>query len=108
MAMSKRLMSWLSLPALAFTMLGVSSVVGAVAPAQARPACAALVITGHPFYPPVAWAAQGKIVGAASALVSGNRSPARRQGRGVKGLWFVRGGTGGGAQRRGRRDLRHL
>ena len=29
------------------------------------------MITGHPSYPPVAWAAQGKIVGAAPALVSG-------------------------------------
>jgi polar amino acid transport system substrate-binding protein len=35
------------------------------------PACAALVITGHPSYQPVAWAAQGKIVGAAPNLVSG-------------------------------------
>jgi polar amino acid transport system substrate-binding protein len=40
-------------------------------PAQAQPACATLVITGHPSYPPVAWAAQGKIVGAAPDLVSG-------------------------------------
>ena len=69
--MSKRLMSRLSLPALAFAVLVLSSLAGAVAPAQAQPACAALVITGHPSYPPVAWAAQGKIVGAASALVSG-------------------------------------
>ena len=70
--MSKRLMSRLSLPALAFTMLVLSSLAGVVGGrAQAQPACAALVITGHPSYPPVAWAAQGKIVGAASALVSG-------------------------------------
>ena len=46
--MSKRLMSRLSLPALAFAVLVLSSLAGAVAPAQAQPACAALVITGHP------------------------------------------------------------
>ena len=67
--MSKRLVSWLSLSALAFTSLAASSLVGSMAPAQAKQACAALVITGHPSYPPVAWAAQGKIVGAAPALV---------------------------------------
>src|SRR5690606_31809557 len=39
--------------------------------AQSAPACAALVITGHPSYPPVAWAAEGKIVGAAPDLVRG-------------------------------------
>lgn len=39
--------------------------------AQAQPACTALLITGHPSYPPVAWAAQGKIIGAAPDLVSG-------------------------------------
>ncbi len=38
--------------------------------AQAQSACATLVITGHPSYPPVAWAAQSKIVGAAPELVS--------------------------------------
>lgn len=68
--MSKGLMSRLSLPALVFTMLA-GSLVGAVAPAQAQQACAALVMTGHPAYPPVAWAARGKIVGAAPALVRG-------------------------------------
>jgi len=67
--MNKRLMLWLSLPVLAFMMLVGSSLAGAVAPAQAQPACPTLVITGHPAYPPVAWAAQGKIVGAAPALV---------------------------------------
>jgi polar amino acid transport system substrate-binding protein len=64
--MNKHLM----LPVLAFMMLVGWSLAGAVAPAQAEPACPALVITGHPAYPPVAWAAQGKIVGAAPALVS--------------------------------------
>jgi polar amino acid transport system substrate-binding protein len=64
-----RLMSWLALPALGFAML-VGLLVGAVVPAQAQQACTALVITGHPSYPPVAWAAQGRIVGAAPALVS--------------------------------------
>jgi polar amino acid transport system substrate-binding protein len=44
--------------------------VGAAAPVQAQTACATLTITGHPSYPPVAWAAQGRIVGAAPALVS--------------------------------------
>ena len=39
--------------------------------AQSSPVCATLVITGHPSYPPIAWAAQGKIVGAAPNLVSG-------------------------------------
>lgn len=39
--------------------------------AQADPACASLVITGHPSYPPVAWAAQDKIVGAAPDLFGG-------------------------------------
>jgi polar amino acid transport system substrate-binding protein len=38
--------------------------------AQAGPACPALVITGHPSYPPVAWAADGRIVGAAADLVA--------------------------------------
>lgn len=41
------------------------------AQAQAKPGCAALVITGHPFYPPVAWAEQEEIVGAAPTLVRG-------------------------------------
>jgi polar amino acid transport system substrate-binding protein len=62
-------MSWLALRALGFTML-IGSLVGAVAPVQAQQVCARLTITGHPSYPPVAWAAQGKIVGAAPALVS--------------------------------------
>ena len=43
----------------------------AQAHAQSDPVCAALVITGHPSYPSVAWAAQGRIVGAAPSLVSG-------------------------------------
>jgi polar amino acid transport system substrate-binding protein len=42
----------------------------APAKAQSEPACAALTITGHPSYPPVAWAEKGAIVGAAPALVS--------------------------------------
>jgi polar amino acid transport system substrate-binding protein len=70
MPMNKRPMLWLSLPALAFTLLAASSLAGAVAPAQAQQVCPALVITGHPSYPPVAWAMQGRIVGAAPALVS--------------------------------------
>ncbi|MDP3691457.1 transporter substrate-binding domain-containing protein, partial [Bradyrhizobium sp.] len=46
---------------------------GFAAPAQAQagPDCAALVITGHPSYPPIAWAAKGKIVGAAASFVGG-------------------------------------
>jgi polar amino acid transport system substrate-binding protein len=71
MPMNKRPMSWLRVPAMALAMLAAAPLVGAVAPAEAQQACAALVITGHPSYPPVAWAAQGKIVGAAPALVSG-------------------------------------
>jgi polar amino acid transport system substrate-binding protein len=43
----------------------------AQAQAQTGPVCAGLVITGHPSYQPVAWADQGKIVGAAPNLVSG-------------------------------------
>lgn len=38
--------------------------------AQSDPVCSTLVITGHPSYPPIAWAVQGKIVGAAPNLVS--------------------------------------
>lgn len=60
--MNRLSMSLMALPALAFAI---------AAPAQAQQACATLTITGHPSYPPVAWAAQGKIVGAAPALVSG-------------------------------------
>jgi polar amino acid transport system substrate-binding protein len=62
-----------SLPS-ALVLTGVVAVsLGFVAPAQAQPdpGCAALVITGHPSYPPVAWAAQGAIVGAAPDLVRG-------------------------------------
>jgi polar amino acid transport system substrate-binding protein len=59
---------WWFPPVLAFTML-VAPLAGA--PARAQPACSTLTITGHPSYPPVAWAAQGKIAGAAPALVSG-------------------------------------
>ena len=68
--MNTRLLWWLSIPVLALAMLVGASLVGAAAPAGAQQACARLVITGHPSYPPVAWAAQGKIVGAAPALVS--------------------------------------
>ena len=68
--MNTRLLWWLSIPVLALAMLVGASLVGAAAPAEAQQACARLVITGHPSYPPVAWAAQGKIVGAAPALVS--------------------------------------
>ncbi len=38
--------------------------------AQADSVCPTLVITGHPAYAPVAWAAQGSIVGAAPDLVT--------------------------------------
>ena len=69
--MNKRVAQWFSSSALALTILASSLLVGALAPAQAQQACPTLVITGHPSYPPVAWAAQGKIVGAAPALVRG-------------------------------------
>ncbi len=36
---------------------------------QAAERCDALVITGHPSYPPVAWGSDGKILGASSELV---------------------------------------
>jgi len=39
--------------------------------ATAQTTCPALVITGHPTYMPVAWAADGKITGAAPELVTG-------------------------------------
>ena len=38
--------------------------------ARAGSTCQSLVITGHPAYPPVAWASHGKIVGAAPELVA--------------------------------------
>jgi len=38
--------------------------------ARAEPACPSLVITGHPDYPPLAWASQGRIVGAGAELVA--------------------------------------
>jgi polar amino acid transport system substrate-binding protein len=69
--MNKR---WNSPRPSALVLMGVvafSSGFIAQAQAQSDPVCAALVITGHPSYPPVAWAAEGKIVGAAPDLVSG-------------------------------------
>ncbi len=36
----------------------------------ADPACRSLVMTGHPSYPPVAWASGGKIIGAAPTMVT--------------------------------------
>jgi polar amino acid transport system substrate-binding protein len=39
--------------------------------ALAGPDCPDLVVTGHPYYPPVAWSSGGKIVGAAPELVTG-------------------------------------
>jgi polar amino acid transport system substrate-binding protein len=41
------------------------------AAALAGPDCPELVVTGHPYYPPVAWSSGGKIVGAAPELVTG-------------------------------------
>ena len=105
--MQKRL-SRLAPYALALTMLAASPLAGAAAPAEAQQACARLVITGHPSYPPVAWAAQGAIVGVAPTLVALIAAKL-----GVKdvvskdfGSWEAR--ARGGAQGRGRRDLRHL
>ena len=69
--MNKHLMSWLAAPALALTLLAAAPLNGAAAQAAPEQSCAKLVITGHPSYPPVAWATQGGIVGAAPALVSG-------------------------------------
>ena len=37
--------------------------------AAAAPDCKSLVVTGHPSYPPVAWASKGALVGAAPDLV---------------------------------------
>ncbi len=39
--------------------------------ALAAPDCQELVVTGHPYYPPVAWGSDGKLVGAAPELVTG-------------------------------------
>jgi polar amino acid transport system substrate-binding protein len=69
MLMNKRPMLRFALPVLALMMLVGASLAGAVAPTQAQPTCPRLVITGHPAYPPVAWAAQDQIVGAAPTLV---------------------------------------
>lgn len=69
--MSKRWSEWL--PSALAVAGGVALSFGLVAQANAQsgPACAALVITGHPSYEPVAWADHGKIVGAAPTLVNG-------------------------------------
>ena len=64
--MTRQWMTWLSLAVCG----GIAAGFG-TAPAQAQQTCAALTITGHPSYPPVAWAAAGKIVGAAPELVRG-------------------------------------
>ncbi|MGZ5842431.1 MAG: substrate-binding periplasmic protein [Xanthobacteraceae bacterium] len=47
-----------------------SSLLSLAVPVHAQQVCTALTITGHPSYPPVAWAMQGRIVGAAPTLVS--------------------------------------
>ena len=72
MAMSKRWTSF-GLPALALAMIAapLGGSAQAQTQAQAQQACAALTITGHPSYPPVAWAVKGKIVGVAPTLVRG-------------------------------------
>jgi ABC-type amino acid transport substrate-binding protein len=67
--MSKRWNS--SLPSALLLTGVVAFSFGFVAQAHSDPVCAALVITGHPSYPPIAWATQGKIVGAAPNLVAG-------------------------------------
>ena len=98
-----RLVSWLALSALAFTALAGSSLAGAAAQAAPEQTCAKLVITGHPSYPPVAWAAQGVIVGAAPALVSGIAGRL-----GVKEVVSKDFGSWGGAQdaaRKGEADV---
>ena len=69
--MKTRRLSWLSFAAFAVMVLASFLLVDTAAMAQAQPACSTLTITGHPSYPPVAWAAQGKIVGAAPDLVRG-------------------------------------
>jgi polar amino acid transport system substrate-binding protein len=38
--------------------------------AQTASVCESLVITGHPTYPPVAWSADGKIIGSSAVLVT--------------------------------------
>jgi len=41
------------------------------AAALAAPDCQELVVTGHPYYPPVAWSSGGGLAGAAPRLVTG-------------------------------------
>lgn len=53
-----------------FLMLAVLEFFASAAFAQTGSVCEALVITGHPAYPPVAWGANGKIVGASAELVT--------------------------------------
>lgn len=50
-------------------LLAVLSLVVPLA-ASAVPDCPELVVTGHPYYPPVAWASGGKELGAAPELVT--------------------------------------
>ena len=69
--MNMRPMSWLSGSTLALALLAATSTDGAAAQDATEQTCTKLVITGHPSYPPVAWAEQDKIVGVAPQLVSG-------------------------------------
>jgi len=56
-------------PAMRLPLLAVLSLVVPLA-TFAAPDCQELVVTGHPYYPPVAWGSGGKEVGAAPELVT--------------------------------------
>src|SRR5512135_2347083 len=72
-------------------------------PARAESACPALVITGHPDYPPVQWAAHGAIVGPIPQLVT---SIAEQLGvNQVKSKDFGSWQAAQGAARRGQADV---
>jgi hypothetical protein len=101
--MTRQWTTWLSLALCG----GIATGFG-TAPARAQQTCAALTITGHPSYPPVAWAAGDTIVGAAPELVRGIASKL-----GVKTVTSKNFGTWEGAQnaaRDGQADVifRHL
>ena len=53
-----------------FLTLAVLNFLASAVFAQTSPVCEALIITGHPAYPPVAWGADGKIIGSSAELVT--------------------------------------
>ncbi|MEI7703084.1 MAG: transporter substrate-binding domain-containing protein [Deltaproteobacteria bacterium] len=55
---------------LALALAGPALALAAPPTESTAPACAELVITGHPYYPPVSWGSGGKLKGAAPELVA--------------------------------------